>query len=185
LEGQWKPLWVVEFPMFERDESNSRWEFVHHPFTSPRTTDPKELEANPDKCLARAYDMVLNGTELGGGSIRIHRPEMQFAVFKLLNMDEKQARDKFGFFFFFFKFGCPPHVGFAFGLDRLIMLMCGANSIREVIAFPKTQTASCPLTNAPTAVPDEQLRELNIRLRKQVTDESAKLQENVQTQETK
>ncbi len=157
--------------MFEWDDTENRWQFVHHPFTSPKITDIKELEAHPGEINARAYDMVLNGTELGGGSIRIHRQDMQSAVFRLLNMSDKEAKEKFGFLLDALKLGCPPHGGLAFGFDRLIMLMTGASSIREVIAFPKTQTASCPLTNAPTPVDDKQLRELGIKLRKVAAEE--------------
>lgn len=170
LEGQWKPLWVVDFPVFEWDDTENRWQFVHHPFTSPKVTNVAELEREPGKAVARAYDMVLNGTELGGGSIRIHNQELQAAVFRLLNLSKEQAQEKFGFLLNALKFGCPPHGGLAFGLDRLVMLMCGAQSIREVIAFPKTQTASCPLTDAPAVVDEKQLRELGIRLRTTVKE---------------
>ena len=166
LEGDWKPLWVVDFPMFERDDKNDRWMALHHPFTSPNSDDPAALNENPGSSLSRAYDMVLNGTELGGGSIRIHRAEMQQAVLKLLGIGEQEARDKFGFLLDALKYGCPPHGGIAFGVDRLVMLMTGATSIREVMAFPKTQTAACPLTNAPSAVAPGQLIELGIHLRK-------------------
>ena len=168
LTSAWSPLWVIDFPMFEWDDKDNRWQFLHHPFTSPKVTNTEALEANPGECVARAYDMVLNGTELGGGSIRIHSEDMQSTVFRLLDMDAQQARDKFGFLLDALKFGCPPHGGIAFGFDRLIMLMSGASSIRDVIAFPKTQTASCPLTSAPTAVSEHQLRELHIKLRKPV-----------------
>ena len=139
---------------------------LHHPFTAPKTTDPAELTADPGTSLSRAYDMVLNGTELGGGSIRIHHTEMQEAVLKLLGIGEQEARDKFGFLLDALKFGCPPHGGIAFGLDRLVMLMTGATSIREVMAFPKTQTAACPLTQAPSSVAPGQLIELGIHLHK-------------------
>lgn len=166
LEGDWKPLWVVDFPMFERDDKNDRWMALHHPFTSPNSDDLAALIENPGNSLSRAYDMVLNGTELGGGSIRIHRAEMQQAVLKLLGIGEQEARDKFGFLLDALKYGCPPHGGIAFGVDRLVMLMTGATSIREVMAFPKTQTAACPLTNAPSAVAPGQLIELGIHLRK-------------------
>lgn len=166
LEGDWKPLWVVDFPMFERDDKNDRWMALHHPFTSPNSDDPAALNENPGSSLSRAYDMVLNGTELGGGSIRIHSAEMQQAVLKLLGIGEQEARDKFGFLLDALKYGCPPHGGIAFGVDRLVMLMTGATSIREVMAFPKTQTAACPLTNAPSAVAPGQLIELGIHLRK-------------------
>ena len=169
VEEGWRPLWVVDFPMFEWDEKSKRWMALHHPFTAPSVDDPAALEQNPHGCLSRAYDMVLNGTELGGGSIRIHRPEMQQAVFRLLGIGDEEARQKFGFLLDALDYGCPPHGGIAFGLDRLVMLMSGANSIREVMAFPKTQTAACLLTEAPTHVGDSQLRELNIRLRKQET----------------
>ncbi|MCP5141267.1 MAG: aspartate--tRNA ligase [Gammaproteobacteria bacterium] len=165
-EHAWKPLWVVDFPMFEWDETEKRWSALHHPFTAPNTTDPAELKANPGTMISRAYDMVLNGSEVGGGSIRIHRTEMQSAVFDLLGIGEEEAREKFGFLLDALKYGAPPHGGLAFGLDRLVMLMSGAKSIREVIAFPKTQTAACPLTDAPAAVPEKQLKELSIRVRK-------------------
>jgi aspartyl-tRNA synthetase len=161
----WQPLWVVDFPMFEWDEKEKRWVALHHPFTAPNTSDLATLQQNPGGCSSRAYDMVLNGSEIGGGSIRIHHPEMQSAVFQILGIGEAEAREKFGFLLDALKYGCPPHGGIAFGLDRLVMLMTGANSIREVIAFPKTQTASCPLTSAPSAASEFQLKELGIRLR--------------------
>lgn len=166
LHGEWAPLWVVNFPMFEWDEQEQRWNALHHPFTAPRTDDPAEVRANPGHCLSRAYDMVLNGTEVGGGSVRIHRQEMQSTVFDLLGITPEEARAKFGFLLDALKFGCPPHGGLAFGLDRLVMLMAGANSIREVMAFPKTQSAACLLTQAPAPVTEAQLRDLNIRLRR-------------------
>ena len=166
INGAWAPLWVVNFPMFEWDEQERRWNALHHPFTAPRTDDPAEVRAHPERCLSRAYDMVLNGTELGGGSVRIHRQEMQSTVFELLGIGPEEARTKFGFLLDALKFGCPPHGGLAFGLDRLVMLMTGAKSIREVMAFPKTQTATCPLTQAPAPVTEAQLHELNIRLRR-------------------
>lgn len=166
VESGWRFLWVVDFPMFEHDERENRWNALHHPFTAPATDDPDELEADPSGTLSRAYDMVLNGTELGGGSVRIHKLEMQHRVFKLLGIDEQEAEEKFGFLLTALNYGCPPHGGIAFGLDRLIMLMADANSIRDVMAFPKTQTASCLLTQAPAAVSERQLRELSIRLRK-------------------
>ncbi|MDH5572450.1 MAG: aspartate--tRNA ligase, partial [Gammaproteobacteria bacterium] len=171
VQHGWKPLWVVDFPMFEEDEKNNRWAALHHPFTAPKCDDTAELEANPGKTLSRAYDLVLNGTEVGGGSIRIHRAEIQSIVFKLLGIAEDEAKDKFGFLLDALKYGCPPHGGIAFGLDRLVMLMSGAASIRDVMAFPKTQTASCLLTQAPSEVSEAQLRELHIKLRKTpVTD---------------
>ncbi len=166
----WEFLWVVEFPMFEYDDKEKGWGALHHPFTAPTTDDPAELEANPGETLSRAYDMVLNGTELGGGSIRIHRPEMQQAVLRLLGIDEQEAEDKFGFLLTALKYGCPPHGGIAFGLDRLVMLISGAASIRDVMAFPKTQTASCLLTKAPSEVSDSQLRELSLRVRKPASE---------------
>ena len=165
-EGDWEPVWVVDFPLFERDEKNNRWMALHHPFTAPNSDDPAALVADPGASLSRAYDMVLNGIELGGGSIRIHNTDMQQAVLKLLGIGEEEGRDKFGFLLDALKYGCPPHGGIAFGVDRLVMLMAGAASIREVMAFPKTQTAACPLTNAPSAVAPGQLIELGIHLRK-------------------
>ncbi len=172
MEGEWKPLWVVDFPMFEHDQGAGRWNALHHPFTAPREEHVELLDSDPGACLSRAYDMVLNGTELGGGSIRIHSTEVQTRVFKLLGIDDEEAEEKFGFLLNALKYGCPPHGGLAFGLDRLVMLMTGARSIREVMAFPKTQTASCLLTSAPSEVPEAQLRELNIRLRKPVEKET-------------
>jgi len=167
IDAGWKPLWVVDFPMFERDASakDGRWTALHHPFTAPSEADIDKLESDPGKCLSRAYDMVLNGTEVGGGSQRIHCSEVQATVFRQLGISDQEAQEKFGFLLDALKFGCPPHGGIAFGLDRLVMLMTGASSIREVMAFPKTQSAACLLTNAPSTVDDMQLRELGIKLR--------------------
>ncbi len=165
VQTGWRPLWVVDFPMFEWDAGERRWVAMHHPFTSPKEDDPAVLRADPANALAKAYDMVLNGSEIGGGSVRIHREEMQSTVFGLLGIEAEEARRKFGFLLDALKFGAPPHGGIAFGLDRLAMLMAGADSIREVIAFPKTQTAADPLTDAPTEVSEAQLRELHIRVR--------------------
>ena len=170
LECEWAPLWVVDFPMFEQDEKDGSLTSVHHPFTAPSCT-PEELEAAPAAALSRAYDMVLNGTELGGGSIRINKPDMQQAVFRVLGIEAEEAEEKFGFLLNGLRYGCPPHGGIAFGLDRLVMMMTGSQSIRDVIAFPKTQSASCLLTDAPGTVNNKQLRELNIRLREQPKDE--------------
>jgi aspartyl-tRNA synthetase len=165
LTPGWQPLWVVDFPMFEWDAEAKRWVAMHHPFTSPQNDDPAALRAHPAEALAKAYDMVLNGSEIGGGSVRIHRQEMQSTVFDLLGINAKEAQQKFGFLLDALKYGAPPHGGIAFGLDRLAMLMAGADSIREVIAFPKTQTAADPLTDAPTEVSEAQLRELHVRVR--------------------
>ena len=165
VEAGWRPLWVVDFPMFEYDPDAKRWAAMHHPFTAPKVDDPAALSADPGKAVAKAYDMVLNGSEIGGGSVRIHRADMQSVVFGLLGIDAEEAKRKFGFLLDALKFGAPPHGGIAFGLDRLVMLMSGADSIRDVIAFPKTQTAACPLTDAPTPVSEQQLRELSIRVR--------------------
>lgn len=164
IEREWAPLWVVDFPMFE-ENSDGSLTALHHPFTSPSCT-PAELLEEPQGKLSRAYDMVLNGTELGGGSVRIHDQQMQKAVFKVLGISDEEAEQKFGFLLNALKYGAPPHGGLAFGLDRLIMLMTGSTSIREVIAFPKTQSAACPMTDAPGEVSAAQLRELNIKLRK-------------------
>ena len=163
-ERGWRPLWVVDFPMFERDPQSQRLMALHHPFTAPRIDDIEQLQNDPLNIVSRAYDMVLNGTEIGGGSVRIHRTAMQAAVFGLLGIGEQEAEEKFGFLLNALRYGCPPHGGIAFGLDRLVMLMSGAQSIRDVMAFPKTQTASCPLTQAPAPVSEAQLKELNIRL---------------------
>ena len=159
----WAPLWIIDFPMFEQD-SDGNLTSLHHPFTAP-ASDAEGLASNPLGTLSRAYDMVLNGTELGGGSVRINRPEMQQAVFKVLGIENEEAEEKFGFLLKALSYGCPPHGGIAFGFDRLIMLMTGSSSIREVVAFPKTQSASCPMTDAPGDVSVQQLRELNIRLK--------------------
>jgi aspartyl-tRNA synthetase len=159
---------VVDFPMFEWDAEERRWVAMHHPFTAPKSDDPAALRADPEQAIAKAYDLVLNGSEIGGGSVRIHRQEMQSTVFDLLGIQPEEAQAKFGFLLDALKFGAPPHGGIAFGLDRLAMLMAGAESIREVIAFPKTQTAADPLTDAPTEVSEAQLRELHIRVRKPV-----------------
>ena len=168
MEGDWEPLWVVDFPMFEWDEGGKRWHALHHPFTSPKESDLELLESDPGNCYSRAYDMVLNGTELGGGSMRIYREAVQKKVFTALGISDEEAEEKFGFLLDALKFGCPPHGGIAFGLDRLVMLLSGASSIRDVMAFPKTQSASCMLTQAPSAVSEAQLRELHIKLRKPV-----------------
>jgi aspartyl-tRNA synthetase len=165
VQAGWRPLWIIDFPMFEWDADAKRWVAVHHPFTSPLNEDPVALSANPGAALAKAYDMVLNGSEIGGGSVRIHRQELQSAVFELLGIGSEAAQQKFGFLLDALKFGAPPHGGIAFGLDRLAMLMAGAESIRDVIAFPKTQTAADQMTDAPSEVSEQQLRELHIRVR--------------------
>ncbi|NYT37330.1 aspartate--tRNA ligase [Allopusillimonas soli] len=165
FETGWQPLWVIDFPMFEYDEEEGRYFAAHHPFTSPKDGHEDRLESDPGGALAKAYDMVLNGWELGGGSVRIHRADIQQKVFSALNIDEEEARLKFGFLLDALQYGAPPHGGVAFGLDRLVTLMAGAESIRDVIAFPKTQRAQCLLTQAPSAVDEKQLRELHIRLR--------------------
>ncbi|HTW39176.1 MAG TPA: aspartate--tRNA ligase [Steroidobacteraceae bacterium] len=165
VEPGWCPLWVTDFPMFEWDVDAKRWVAMHHPFTSPKSEDPEALRASPGTALAKAYDLALNGSEVGGGSVRIHLQAMQSAVFALLGIDAEEARRKFGFLLDALKYGAPPHGGIAFGLDRLAMLMAGAESIRDVIAFPKTQTAADPLTDAPTEVGEAQLKELHIRVR--------------------
>ena len=169
LEGEWRPLWVVDFPMFEYDETDGRYYALHHPFTAPQAETVDQVNAaDPESLLSRAYDLVLNGTELGGGSIRIHRPDMQSAVFQRLGIDPEEVREKFGFLLDALEYGAPPHGGIAFGLDRLIMLISGAESIRDVMAFPKTQTGACLLTQAPAAVDDAALRDLHVRVRRPV-----------------
>jgi aspartyl-tRNA synthetase len=165
MQGEWEPLWVVDFPMFEYDDAAQRWNAVHHPFTSPKDGHEDWLESDPGRCIAKAYDVVLNGIELGGGSIRIHREEVQSKVFRALNIGAEEAQAKFGFLLDALQYGAPPHGGIAIGLDRFVMLMTGAESLRDVIAFPKTQRAQDLLTNAPSGVDERQLRELHIRLR--------------------
>ena len=171
VADEWRPLWVVDFPMFDWDADGKRWQAIHHPFTAPYA-EAEALTKDPGAALSRAYDFVLNGTEIGGGSIRIHRSELQQAVFSLLGIGPDEAREKFGFLLDALQYGCPPHGGIAFGLDRLVMLMAGERSIREVIPFPKTQTVACPLTLAPSSVSELQLRELGIRLRRSEAEPS-------------
>jgi aspartyl-tRNA synthetase len=165
IEGEWKPLWVVDFPMFEFDDDAQRWNAVHHPFTSPKDGHEDWLETDPGRCVAKAYDAVLNGIELGGGSVRIHREDVQSKVFRALKIDAEEAQLKFGFLLDALQYGAPPHGGIAIGLDRFVMLMTGAESLRDVIAFPKTQRAQDLLTQAPGPVDEKQLRELHIKLR--------------------
>jgi aspartyl-tRNA synthetase len=164
----WEPLWVVDFPMFEYDEENQRWSACHHPFTSPKDGHEALMATDPGKCLAKAYDLALNGWEMGGGSVRIHRAEVQEKVFQALGIGPEEQQAKFGFLLDALKYGAPPHGGLAFGLDRIVTMMAGAESIRDVIAFPKTQRAQCLLTDAPSDVDEKQLRELHIRLRQKV-----------------
>ena len=166
IKDGWFPLWVTDFPMFHWDEREKRWSAEHHPFTSPINPDPEELKNNPKDALSQGYDMVLNGHEIGGGSIRIHSEAMQQAVFSILGIGEEEANEKFGFFLEALKYGCPPHGGIAFGIDRIVMLITGSSSIRDVIAFPKTQTASCLLTDAPSHAGKDQLNELGISVKK-------------------
>ncbi|WP_295641824.1 aspartate--tRNA ligase, partial [uncultured Methylibium sp.] len=165
FEDKWAPLWVVDFPMFEHDEENDRWAAVHHPFTAPKDGHEDLMDTDPGKCIAKAYDMVLNGWELGGGSVRIHRAEVQSKVFSALKIGPAEAQQKFGFLLDALQYGAPPHGGLAFGLDRLVTMMARAESIRDVIAFPKTQRAQDLLTGAPSPVDEKQLRELHIRMR--------------------
>ena len=166
LKDKWAPVWIIDFPMFEYNNEEKRWESLHHPFTSPNTNDIESIKKDPGGAISRAYDLVMNGIELGGGSIRIHDAEMQKAVLGLLGIEKEEAQEKFGFLIDALGFGCPPHGGIAFGLDRTVMLMTESESIRDVIAFPKTQTASCLLTSAPTSVSTKQLQELGIKLSK-------------------
>jgi aspartyl-tRNA synthetase len=169
LNGKaWEPLWVVDFPMFEYDEEEKRWTACHHPFTAPKDEHLEFLESDPGRCLAKAYDLALNGWELGGGSVRIHREAVQSQVFRALNIGAEEAQLKFGFLLDALQYGAPPHGGLAFGLDRIVTMMTGAESIRDVIAFPKTQRAQCLLTDAPSPVDEKQLRELHVRLRQKV-----------------
>jgi aspartyl-tRNA synthetase len=163
----WTPLWVVDFPMFEYDDEGKRWNACHHPFTAPKDEHLALLESDPGKCLAKAYDLALNGSEIGGGSVRIHKEAVQSQVFRALNIGAEEAQLKFGFLLDALQYGAPPHGGLAFGLDRIVAMMTGSESIRDVIAFPKTQRAQCLLTQAPSAVDEKQLRELHIRLRQQ------------------
>jgi len=164
-QAGWRPLWVVDFPMFEWDPDEKRWMALHHPFTAPREDDAAALRADPANALSKGYDMVLNGSEIGGGSVRIHRQDMQSTVFELLGIGPEEAQQKFGFLLEALKFGTPPHGGIAFGLDRIVMFMAGTDSIRDVIAFPKTQTAADLMTDAPTTVSEQQLKELHIRVK--------------------
>ena len=166
LKDKWAPVWIIDFPMFEYNNEEKRWESLHHPFTSPNTDDIESIKKDPGGAISRAYDLVMNGIELGGGSIRIHDAEMQKAVLGLLGIEKEEAQEKFGFLIDALSFGCPPHGGIAFGLDRTVMLMTESESIRDVIAFPKTQTASCLLTSAPTSASTKQLQELGIKLLK-------------------
>lgn len=164
IEG-WAPVWVVDFPMFERDQDNNRWSSLHHPFTAPKADQIEQLKSDPGSVLSRAYDMVLNGSEIGGGSIRIHQSDVQKLAFSALGIDDDEAQEKFGFLLDALRYGAPPHGGIAFGIDRIVAMMAGVDSIRDVIAFPKTQRAACMLSDAPSSVANEQLRELHIRLR--------------------
>ena len=179
IEGEWAPMWVVDFPMFERDEETGRWTSLHHPFTAPKLDQVEELKTNPGSVLSRAYDMVLNGTEIGGGSIRIHQTDVQKLAFEALGIDDAEAEEKFGFLLDALRYGAPPHGGIAFGVDRITAMMSKVDSIRDVIAFPKTQKASCLLTNAPNDVDKTQLRDLHIRL--SPAAQAAKANESVES----
>jgi aspartyl-tRNA synthetase len=165
VEAGWKPLWVTDFPMFEWDEEAGRYVALHHPFTAPAVDSIDDLKANARTAVSRGYDMVLNGNEIGGGSIRIHRSDMQSAVFELLGIGAEEAKEKFGFLLDALRFGAPPHGGIAFGIDRIAALMAGTDSIRDVIAFPKTTTAQCLMTGAPSPIPDAQLAEVHVQVR--------------------